>query len=62
MTTMSVSQAMQFISTEKCSKCGSQAKGLVYTRQGVTYYCKKCLRKNTRQEEALLKNRGFGSQ
>jgi late competence protein required for DNA uptake (superfamily II DNA/RNA helicase) len=50
---------MRFISTEKCFKCGSPAKGLIYTKQGVTYYCKKCLRKNTKQEEELLKNNGI---
>ncbi|MEK7397000.1 MAG: DUF1062 domain-containing protein [Candidatus Poribacteria bacterium] len=56
MVTFSISQAMESISIEKCSKCGSQAKGLIYQRQNVTYYCKKCLKKHTKQDEMLIRD------
>ncbi|HGE72217.1 TPA: hypothetical protein ENX78_15365 [Candidatus Poribacteria bacterium] len=52
----SISQAIKSISNEKCSKCGSQAKGLIYQKQTVTYYCKKCLKKYTKQDEMPMKN------
>ena len=55
MVALNITQAMKSISSEKCNKCGSQAKGLVYRKQAVTYYCKRCLRKNTKQDEMLIK-------
>jgi late competence protein required for DNA uptake (superfamily II DNA/RNA helicase) len=58
MVSPSISQAMKCISSEKCSKCGSQAKGLVYRKQAVTYYCKRCLRKHTKQDDMLVKGNG----
>jgi late competence protein required for DNA uptake (superfamily II DNA/RNA helicase) len=56
MVALNITQAMKFISSEKCNKCGSQAKGLVYRNQAVTYYCKRCLRKHTKQDEMLIKS------
>jgi hypothetical protein len=51
METMSVSQAMKAIKTEKCCECSRQAKGLVYRGQTVLYYCKRCLHKYMEQKE-----------
>ena len=56
MVALNITQAMKSISIEKCNKCGSQAKGLVYRKQAVTYYCKRCLRKHTKQDEMMIKN------
>ncbi|MGB9595704.1 MAG: hypothetical protein ACPL7B_05435 [Candidatus Poribacteria bacterium] len=56
MVSFSISQAIKSISNEKCSKCGSQAKGLVYQKQTITYYCKKCLKKYTKEDEEPIKN------
>jgi uncharacterized paraquat-inducible protein A len=55
MASISVSQAMKAIKDEKCYECGRQAKGLVYRRQAVSYYCKRCLHKYMQQKERQVK-------
>lgn len=55
MVSISVSQAMKAIKDEQCCECGRQAKGLVYRRQAVSYYCKRCLHKHMQQREHQVK-------
>ena len=43
MVSINMSQAMKAIKDEQCCECRRKAKGLVYSRQGVRYYCKRCL-------------------
>ncbi len=57
MVSFSISQAIKSISNEKCFKCGSQAKGLIYQKQTITYYCSKCLKKYTKEDETPTKDK-----
>jgi len=40
---ININQAMQAIKNEYCCECGKRAKGLIFRRHTVHYYCKKCL-------------------
>jgi hypothetical protein len=55
MEAMSVSQAMRAIKDERCCECRRQAKGLVYRREGVRYYCKRCLHEYMQRKELQAK-------
>jgi hypothetical protein len=46
-----MSQAMKAIKDEQCCECRRKAKGLVYTHQGVRYYCKRCLHNYMKAKE-----------
>ena len=51
MGTVNISEAMKAIKDKQCCECRSKAKGLVYGKDGVRYYCKKCLHRYMEQKE-----------
>jgi len=48
---LNMSQAMKAIKDEQCCECRRKAKGLVYSQEGVRYYCKRCLHEYMQAKE-----------